>query len=144
MNTPNMTPGTVEMVSVVWLMQNLESSVDGYTATDDEGFEIREVDFASLILGKGGDGYFGTVLNTIVTQGFRVPICLYKPWGKGGWGLGNGHHRMAASILLCLDQIPVFWSEGDYMSTEQTDTECLLPDEGDFVDASDMVDDMTF
>lgn len=118
MNTPKADFGTVEMVSVEWAMKNLVDSIDGFGI--DGG-----VDFGSMLYKKATDRHFGNLIHTIVNNGFRVPVCFYYDRHHDGWALGNGHHRMSAAILLCLDQIPVFWSQGDYMSDEYTDTEKL-------------------
>jgi hypothetical protein len=112
---PMQQTGTVEMVSVEWLLNNVNNSIDGCNQGGNIAWDqlVRyKCDF-SLV----------RVIYTILERGFRVPICLYPSPRAIGWGLGNGHHRMAASILLCLDQIPVYWSDYDYMSTEHTDSE---------------------
>ena len=111
---------TVEMVSVEWLMQNIHSSVDN--CNNSQG----RIDFHSLMRRKAFDYQMSDLLGTIIHHGFRVPICLYPDrLGSTKWSLGNGHHRMAAAILLCLDEIPVYWSSGEFMSCHATDTECL-------------------
>lgn len=117
-----MTTGTVEMVSVEWIMQNLYHSVDGFT--EDAG----GVDFAEMIHEKACDRGFGDLCYTIATKGFRVPIVIDKTWEENGLTQGNGHHRLSAAILMVLDEIPVYWSEGDYMSSRHSDTEEPLTD----------------
>lgn len=125
MRIPDQEYGTVEMVSVEWLLQNIHYSVDGCNDENDE------IDFARLLRNKN-DGALADVVYTIQERGFRVPICLYpNPYGVD-WALGNGHHRMTASILMCLGEIPVYWSEAGYMASHTTDTENVLnsPDDG--------------
>lgn len=112
---PKQACGEVEMVSVEWLLKNLQGSADDYQDTD-EG----EVLWPELLDGKVWDSSFPDLVHTIETKGFRVPVCLYPNQTHGGWSLGNGHHRMSAAILMCLDEIPVFWSDYDYMSTTYT------------------------
>lgn len=135
MNTPQAIPGTVEMVSVEWAMKNLIDSIDGFGRSG-------EVDFAVMLNDKASDGHFGDLIATILDHGFRVPVCFYpaRRWStdmskiEDGWALGNGHHRMSAAILLCLDSIPVYFArEGEgYMVTSTTDTEELMWDSGDY------------
>lgn len=119
---PKQTDEEVEMVSVEWLLNNLLYSVDG--CNDDNGV----IDWGELIRYKNDDS-LADVVYTIQEKGFRVPICAYRY--EDGWALGNGHHRVAASILLCLDQIPVFWSARSYMRTDITSTEETIPNPDD-------------
>lgn len=133
MTTPKMIPGQVEMVSVEWLMNNLTHSVDGYSYDGGLNYE-------GMIKNKGGDCHFGNILHTITTVGFRVPIVVDLVYsGSGTLTLGNGHHRMTAAILLVLESIPVYWAENNYMSSDKSDTEELLYDEGRFEGAGDLV-----
>lgn len=131
MKTPEQMCDTVEMVSVEWLLNNIHYSVD--SLNDDSG----HIDFEYMLRDKATDYSFPGLVHTIWERGFRVPICLYpNPYGAD-WALGNGHHRLSAAILLCLDQIPVYWSEHDYMSDDHTDTEAPLdyPDDpAQFID----------
>lgn len=109
--------GTVEMVSVEWIMDNLFASVDGFG-------DYGQVDLERLIRTKATDYGFGNLVGTILDKGFRVPIVLDLGWnGEGTVTLGNGHHRLSAAILLVLDEIPVFWAYEDYMSSRHSDTE---------------------
>jgi hypothetical protein len=116
MKTPNMTPDTVEMVSVEWIMQNTTHSVDGYNAP-------IGVDYQKMMHGKCGDRGFGALVWNILHKGFRIPIVLDLAYqGEDTITHGNGHHRMCAAILLALDEIPVYWSENDYMATDYSTT----------------------
>ena len=132
MKTPAMVTGSVEMVDVAWIMQNTTDSIDGYGEFDPDT-DIFGVDYERIIAGKATDYDFGQLVGTIVDRGFRVPIVLVKDYisygsktsGPAGKLIhGNGHHRMAAAILLCLDEIPVYWGEGrEYMHEEHSETE---------------------
>ena len=124
MKTPQAIPGTVEMVSVEWAMKNLVDSIDGYGTGNGPG----TVDFGRMVWYKSSDSQMGDLLATIMERGFRVPVCFYRDIYWDGWALGNGHHRMAAAILLCLDEIPVYWAgEGEgYMAGDKTETEGLV------------------
>lgn len=121
---PDMTAGTVEMVSVEWIIQNTKYSVDGFS-------QYGELDYEAMLQDKCLDECFGRVVNSILTNGFRVPIVLVENYCGRGLTHGNGHHRMCAALLLGLDEIPVYWSESDYMAIDHSDTEDLL-DAGDY------------
>lgn len=143
-STPRMVTGEVEMVSVLWIMQNLQNSVDGFGM--DAGGSGCWVDFERMIARKGADRHMGRLINTITKNGFRVPIVLVKEYvpyftqSPRGLTLGNGHHRMVAAILMCLDEIPVYWSEGDeYMCGHTSDTESILDDAGDYEDLHELI-----
>lgn len=121
MNEPQMKVGTVEMVSVEWIMKNTTDSVDCIQYTGLPG----GVDYEHMIKRKAGDWDFATLVNTIMKRGFRVPIVLQQ---RGNLLThGNGHHRMCAAILLGLDEIPVFWSDSTmgYMCIEHSSSENL-------------------
>lgn len=129
MKTPEMKHGTVEMVSVEWIMQNTTDSIDGFGATDEE--HRPYVDYGYLVRSKATDHCFGDLVGTIMERGFRVPIVLVQNYyAEGDLMHGNGHHRMAAAILLGIDEIPVYWNDArksrGYMCSDRTDTEEVL------------------
>lgn len=121
MNTPQMIPGQVEMVSVEWILQNSEGSVDA--VTDEDG----NVDYLIMAQRKGSDYGFTNLVSTIMERGFRVPIVLCLNYGERNVVHGNGHHRMVAALLLALDTIPVYWSDcseyRDYMVNRVSESE---------------------
>lgn len=145
-NAPVATPGTVESVSVEWIIQNIYNTVE---------FNLESADgWLAMFLNKAYDDSFGPLVERILEDGFVVPVCLYNS-GDGGcdhcsccdpcpdddscppfhangeWQLGNGHHRMTAAVLLCLDTILVYWAPtSDYMQSDVTD-----PDEHDTLDS---------
>ena len=90
----------MEMMSVVEILNNVESSVDygHYTEYGDRG------DFwAYVIRMKSLDSGFGHLVHDYLENG----------WAEGseiGWDGGEiteGHHRLVMAILLCLDEVPV-------------------------------------
>lgn len=103
MNAPEMIPGTTERVSVEWLLQNLTATCE-YDLDDG---------FGEMVNHKASDYSFSGTLDNIMRDGFRVPVVV----NIGGWDdsdhleLGNGHHRLSAAILLCLDDMLVYWPE---------------------------------
>lgn len=121
-----MTPGTVEMVSVEWILKNSEWSVDAVVSDG-------SVDYLKMAQRKGSDYGFANLVSTIMTKGFRVPIVLclnyqsYTMDEPKNVVHGNGHHRMVAALLLFLDEIPVYWSDysayRDYMVTSHSESE---------------------
>lgn len=121
---PIMEHGTVEMVSVEWIMKNVDGSVDGYDTT-------QGVNYQRMVSYKGSDSSFGPLVGAIFDQGFRVPIVLCLNYRGKNITLGNGHHRMVAAILMCIDQIPVYWSDcevyKDYMCVDHSTDETCNP-----------------
>jgi hypothetical protein len=137
---PKMWPGKVEMVSVAWIMQNTTDSVDGFGTWNDEDGRYS-VDYGRMIRNKGCDSGFGYLINTILTEGFRVPIVLVKNYctsndPRDALVLGYGHHRMVAAILLGLDEIPVYWAANtkEYMWENESEGEEIQWDDSDWED----------
>lgn len=131
MTTPTMQPGTVEMVSVAWIMRNADSSIDDFNLYG------GGVDYWRMMIEKANDHGFPALVNAIVSEGFRIPIVLVKNYnGSSSIMHGNGHHRMCAAILLCLDQIPVYWTdwdeEEDYMCVHTSESGVPPHEEGPF------------
>lgn len=120
---PEMKIGTVEMVSVEWIMKNSTGSVDGF-----EDWHLGAgVDYVEMVNVKGHDGYIGTIAGNITTYGFRIPIVMVVDAAEGSIVHGDGHHRFVTAILLGLDSIPVYWSGGDYMAYDATGSFEELP-----------------
>jgi len=160
--TPAMVTGTIETVSVEWIMKNSTGSVHTeFEVTDENGRAV--VDYESLIATKAADAGFDQLWPAILQHGFIDPIVLIKDYtsdlgqdeigrlkeervqrlhqidrGQDSEGVNerrlrqvdrllaiadgssvstrlvhdDGHHRMAVALLLCLDEIPVLWTEG--------------------------------
>lgn len=122
--------GTVEMVSVEWLMKNATDSIDGFGERETWDGPSISVNYERMLQEKATDYDFGHLVGTILTRGFRVPIVMAMNYYQTGDLMhGNGHHRMAAAILLCLDEIPVYWNDASihrgYMFSETSDTESV-------------------
>lgn len=133
--SPEMKVGTVEMVSVQWIMQNATHSVDGFEDWDNNGFGV---DYAEMVNFKGHDGYIGAIAGNIMTYGFRIPIVMVLDYeGEGTLVHGDGHHRFVTAILLGLDEIPVFWSDGDYMAYNSTGSTSKLEHVDDYWESLD-------
>lgn len=127
----DMTQNTEErafaMVSVEWLMKNITTSIDGVNLSD--GFarllsyklnwHIDEIYGPNCL-----DGYYDDLCDSIMAEGFTTPICVFLDrdyYGNVHFSQGNGHHRLALAILLCLESIPVCFSfDGDYMHSDVT------------------------
>ena len=142
--TPQMIAETVEDVSVEWLLANIDVSLDGYNIND-------SIDFAKMVNHKGKDDQFPILVNRIEQEGFTVPICLNRAHDTAETiTLGNGHHRMTAAILMCLDTIKVFWAVGtrfnDSLRRDVTDAEDYAHSdftdypEGDYEGIGDLID----
>lgn len=101
----------VNMVPVEWLMKNLTDSVDSIDLVDN---------LFDLFHEKVTDYSFGSLVESILDNGFTTPICVQALYGR--FVQGNGHHRFAAAILMCLDEIPVYFTDSsDYMCSHITD-----------------------
>ena len=90
-----------------------------------------EKSLQALLKHKTKDKQFWALCDIIPEQGFTHPICI-QVRGDGTWQLGNGHHRLAAAVLLVLDEINVFFTAGeDYMHDTVTDPtdDYLVPSE---------------
>lgn len=96
MNTKEL--DTRQMVSVEWLLQNITGSVD---------FGKR-FDFAAMLNSKLADYQVPALLEDILEHGFTNPIVIETD-GES-FIHGNGHHRLALAIALCLDEIPVVFT----------------------------------
>jgi hypothetical protein len=104
---------TVEFVSVEWIMKNVGKSVDADISTPNNFFD--------MMLYKSWDACFAPLVHDIMDNGIMNPVCIVNR--SDGFIFGNGHHRLVAAILLCMDTIPVYWSDEDYMCSEYTDSE---------------------
>lgn len=84
---------TVE-VSVEWLMNRATSSCDTYELDTFEGWRM-------MLANKCADTGFGHLVESIMQRGFM-------PEGAIGFLDGEiteGHHRLCAAVLLCLDTV---------------------------------------
>ena len=122
MKQPNKTVGTVEMVSVEWILKNVNRSVDFGLLNA----EVYSSTWADVVEYKGADLQMSSIIWNIMTFGFRVPIVLDLGKHHSSITLGNGHHRLTAAILMVLDEIPVYWADNDYMSVEYSDCHELI------------------
>lgn len=95
----NITLGTVQDVSVEWILQNVTESVD-----------MRDgLDWAGIINMKMADHRTPGILESILEQGIREPVSIQT---DGTYFMfGNGHHRFSLAVALCLDTIPVIFTD---------------------------------
>lgn len=88
----------VTWMSVTEILQTVEGSVD---FDMDDYLSVDEF-WTDMLMTKCSDTGFGKLVDSIIEHGF-------KPEGAIGWDdciITEGHHRLAAAILLCLDEIP--------------------------------------
>jgi hypothetical protein len=90
----------VVMVKVLDIFRNAVDSCDfGSFPTDPDE---RAEKWLYIIRSKAKDSGFGRLVDAILENGF-------DPDSPIGWNEGSieeGHHRLVAAILLCLDEIP--------------------------------------
>lgn len=110
----------IQMWNVSDILQNVTESADF------PEFDGSSSSWAYLIASKAGDYHSPILAQKILDEGFTTPICIYRN-GYGGYGVGNGHHRLVCAILLGMDEIPVLY----------TDTNEYYPDASDGVNISD-------
>jgi hypothetical protein len=129
---------TVATVPVEWLLKNVTDTVEfdlskynrfgaaGWQAVIDSKHWDFEYD--------NGNGDF---LSDVLERGIQRPVCIIVDYdgtyshrdvdevpvpGQPHFTLGNGHHRVAAAVLLALDTIPCYFAfDRDYMHSPITD-----------------------
>lgn len=92
-------PQKVVWVPVPWLLRNTVESCD-YGAIEEYGSPEA---FWSEVFTKAQDTGFGHLIESILERGFLAT-------GAIGWVDGlitEGHHRLIAAILLCMDTVPI-------------------------------------
>jgi len=102
----------ITYVPVDWIMQNLTNSVDCEAERYDERW-FAEYGWMNVIqhIIQRKVGNCAEHIVTIQELGFCVPIVIVVNEDHT-FMLGNGHHRLVAAILLCLNEIPVYFSWG--------------------------------
>ena len=105
------------MVPVSTIMQNLTKSVDV------DVWDYEDDLITNILKEKTPDESFWALCDAIPKEGFNMPICIKTTDEYDGWTQGNGHHRLAAAILLTLDEIPVIFSTyyNEYMLSDSTE-----------------------
>lgn len=91
----------VTMVPVREILRHVEASLD----FDPWEWE-RDGFWATVIRRKVIDLQMPALLDAIQAEGFTAPIGIVRP-PRGPWLQHNGHHRIVAAILLCMDEVPV-------------------------------------
>lgn len=105
----------VQMVSIVDIMQNVTESVD---FSGNRDFWLDLVDSETIAWS------WSDLVDIILAQGcFDDPVCIYvtDTIDRGRvLRFGNGHHRLTAALMCGLDEIPVVFSDADYMCSRIT------------------------
>jgi hypothetical protein len=106
---------TLQMVKVLDLIKYLDESVDVPTYQ----YEDRAQWWAAVVAEKN-DFNLPILVDNIIREGFTTPICVVVDEGEAIQG--DGHHRLVASILLMLDEIPVWFTDDrtEYLPSEST------------------------
>lgn len=82
----------VVWVTVEWLMKNIDSSCD-----------FDDFDLAEIMRYKCKDTGMTHLINSIIDNGFDENGSIGFCDGQ----ITEGHHRLCAAILLCLDKVPI-------------------------------------
>lgn len=101
-------------------MMPVDEILQYVTGSVDICFNGREVDWFEIFAAKVSHDHFDTLVDTLIEQGFTMPIVLGESH-LGGYIVGNGHHRLCAAILLGFDEIPVIIDrEADFLHFDDT------------------------
>lgn len=125
----NFTPGQViteygtDFEIQMWKITDILQTVT--ESTDYVEFDGSSSMWAFLISSKAGDLYTPVLAQKIIDEGFTDPICIYRN-SRGGYGLGNGHHRLTCAILLGLDEIPVLYTDTDEYYPDASEGEDIM------------------
>ena len=96
----------IEMMKVSDILKNVTSSSDFKSIIHFEGDtldEMRTEFWKHVIEYKSGDSGFIRLVESILENGWAEGSAI--GW-QGGY-LCEGHHRLVAAILLCMDEVPV-------------------------------------
>jgi hypothetical protein len=98
-----------EWVPVTEILQNVTYSCDfDYISTyiDSYGEEDGYLYFWNEVIStKASDSGFGYLVESIIENGFNPKGAIGYDRHTGE--INEGHHRLVAAILLCLDEVPV-------------------------------------
>jgi hypothetical protein len=96
------------MVPVTEILQTVQYSCDFGRVDDREGDTLddqRTAFWQEVIANKAGDTGFGHLVESILKHGFIAEAAI--GWAEDRLSINEGHHRLVAAILLCLDEVPV-------------------------------------
>jgi hypothetical protein len=122
-----MTETVVQMVPLDLLLKAIETSVDAWHR-DWETDEWFATDLDVLMDNKLQNvmAYRPRLISDLENGGQNNPIivCVNGNADYGdthGWTIGNGNHRLATAIALCLDEVMVAFTESreDFMLEEE-------------------------
>lgn len=89
----------IHMVPVSFILRNAIDSCDFGPPFDGDVVSWWQ----AIISDKAGDSGFGHLVDSILKNGWRKDSAI----GFDGEYINEGHHRLVAAILLCLDEVPV-------------------------------------
>lgn len=98
-----MRPYDVVMMPVIEILRTAVDSVDFGMCYEPGNPDVSARWWEDIIRTKAADSGFGGLLNAIMANGFDPN----SPIGFSNGCITEGHHRLTAAILLCLDEIPV-------------------------------------
>lgn len=94
-------------VPIEWILKNTTYSCD---FGDPTGYPSTAHFWATMIEGKALDAGFMRVVESLQTLGWRAPMHVeIEDYGMGPeLTINDGHHRLVAAILLCMDEAPLY------------------------------------
>lgn len=106
---------TVRMTPISEIVATIESSCDfGYVSD----YDSREVFWEHWLRNKAMDTGFGYLIDSLLANGFSPEGAV--SWCSDEKAVNEGHHRIAAAILLCVDEIPTTcWGKDWYKNGQR-------------------------
>lgn len=96
-------------VSIEWLLKNVTYS---YDFGSPDGYPSNLHFWSDMIESKALDAGFLRVVESLQTHGWMSPINVeLGHYDDPDISLVDGHHRLVAAILLCMDMVPL-WDWG--------------------------------
>lgn len=110
----------IVQVPLVEILKRVKGSVDFTYTPFDEDVETQPFVYRTLdqmwdkwLRRKSRDTSFWPLVDTLLAEGFKIPVQIEIDEFTGEWSMGDGHHRIAAAIMLVIDEIPVYFIRGD-------------------------------
>ena len=103
----------VVMTPVLEILRNTRESCDfGEAPLFEDDPDANAEWWEYLMRSKADDSGFGALLDAILANGFDFDSPI--GWQPSQGYISEGHHRLTAAILLCLDEVPTsHWGGGD-------------------------------
>src|SRR5882757_6826079 len=95
---------------IEWVLRHLEEAGDfGLISDYDSDLHF----WATIIQSKAIDIGFLGMVDSLLTHGWKEALLMDVSYFEANpyLSISNGHHRLTAAILLCMDEVPM-WNYG--------------------------------